>query len=133
MITTRQALLVAKRYHIDLSVVPINELKAGLNIELEHGSELGSLTNLTNDSLDKTARIVLAHLQEDPRYYKYLKPIETRRKQYWRKHHKPSIFKEYRLLSQKKIKRGEIDAGNNSDKLKDEIKKITAQLSQANL
>jgi hypothetical protein len=133
MITIRQALNIAKRYHIDLSVVPINELKAGLNIELEHGSELGSLTNITNDSLDKTMRIVLAHLQEDPRYYKYLKHLEIRRKHYWRKHHKPSIFNEYRMLSQKKIKRGEIAAGNNSNKLKEELKKITAQLSQANL
>ena len=132
MISTRQALLVAKRYNIDLSVVPINELKAGLNIELEHGSELGPLTNLTNDNIDKTARIVLAHLQEDPRYYKYLKSIETRRKHYWRRHHKPSIFKAYKLISQQKIKRGEIRAGNNSEKLKSELKKITAQLSRAN-
>lgn len=92
MITNRQALKMAKRFHIDLGVVHLHQFKQGLNTELEHGSKLGKITNITNDDLDKTARIVIAHLKEDPQYYMYLKPLEKRRELYWKHVRKPSIF-----------------------------------------
>ena len=40
----------------------------GLNIELEHG-KINSFTNVTDDDLEKTAKIALAHLNELPNYY----------------------------------------------------------------
>lgn len=40
----------------------------GINIELEHGS-INPLTNVTNDDLEMTAKIALAHLNEYPNYY----------------------------------------------------------------
>ena len=40
----------------------------GLNIELEHGT-INQKTNVTNDDLEKTAKIALAHLNEFPNYY----------------------------------------------------------------
>ena len=92
MITKAQALRVVKKFHLDLDVVPIDQILEGLNAELEHGSKLGSLTNITKDKIDTTARIVIAHLIEDPQYYKYLKPFENRRERYWKKKRKPSIF-----------------------------------------
>jgi len=92
MITKAQALRVAKKFHLNLDVVPIDQLLEGLNVELEHGSKLGRLTNVTNDKIDTTAKIVIAHLIEDPQYYRYLRGLEDRRSRYWRGKRKPSIF-----------------------------------------
>lgn len=44
------------------------EFLDGLNIELEHGL-INPNTNVTNDNLITTAKIVLAHLNEYPNYY----------------------------------------------------------------
>ena len=86
------ALSLAKKYGIDLDVVPLSQLTNGLNVELEHGSQMGPLTNVTGDDLDKTMKIVLAHLIEDPEYYKHLNRMEHVRSLYWKSHIKPRIF-----------------------------------------
>lgn len=91
-ITKINAEKLAKKYKINLDIISIDEWKYGLEVELEHGHKLSKLTNITNDNLDMTAKIAIAHLIEDPRYYKYLKQIETRREKYWEKRKKPSIF-----------------------------------------
>lgn len=54
---------------------PIDQLRDGMNIELEHGIIHPEL-NVTNNDLLKTAKIALAHLYENPDYYKKLKAIE---------------------------------------------------------
>ena len=48
----------------------------GINIELEHGSRYGYITNVTNDDPITTGRIALAHLFELPDYYTRLKRME---------------------------------------------------------
>ena len=53
---------------------------------------MASWTNVTKNALDKTAKIAIAHLIEDPRYYKYLKKMEEKREEYWEIRNKPSIF-----------------------------------------
>ena len=88
------AIKIAKKYKIDLDTIPINEFLFGLNVELEHGNKLSKLTNVTKNSIDFTSKIVIAHLLEDPRYYHYLKMMETKRDKYWAKREKPSIFTE---------------------------------------
>ena len=65
-----------KKYKINADVVPSTEWHAGLNVELEHGTLLSKMTNITNDNIDLTAKIVIAHLLENPRYYKYLVAME---------------------------------------------------------
>lgn len=90
MISKKTARQLAKKYLIDLDVVPFEEFHYGLNVELEHGGKLGSCTNITNEDPDKTFKIVLAHLLEDPRYY--LKKQEQKREEYWSRRVKPSIF-----------------------------------------
>ena len=40
----------------------------GINIELEHGT-INPMTNVTNDDLEMTAKIALAHLNEYSNYY----------------------------------------------------------------
>ena len=46
----------------------VNDLLEGINVELEHG-KINSDTNVTNDDLEMTAKIALAHLNEFPNYY----------------------------------------------------------------
>jgi hypothetical protein len=91
-ITKQIAIKLAKEFHLNLDIVPFDEWKDGLNIELEHGKKINKLTNLTNDNLKITAKIALAHLIEDPRYYKYLVLMEQKRDKYWSTRNKPNIF-----------------------------------------
>jgi hypothetical protein len=92
-ITKKQAKKLGNFYNIDFDIVNFEEFYNGLNIELEHGSLFGKITNVTNNSLDKTAQITIAHLIEDPKYYFYLKKLEKDRDTYYKTHNKPCIFK----------------------------------------
>jgi hypothetical protein len=91
-ITKTLAKKLAKEFNLNLDIVPIEEWIDGLKIELEHGKKVSKLTNITNDDIYLTAKIALAHLIEDPRYYKYLVEMETKRENYWKKKNKPNIF-----------------------------------------
>lgn len=93
-ITKQIALKLAKEFNLNLNIVSFDEWKDGLNIELEHGKTISKITNLTNDNLKITAKIALAHLIEDPKYYKFLVLMEQKREKYWSKKKKPSIFNE---------------------------------------
>jgi hypothetical protein len=64
----------------------------GLNVELEHGKKFGLITNITNDNLNITAKIVIAHLTEFPDYYKRLLKLENSADKYWSTKKKPDIF-----------------------------------------
>jgi hypothetical protein len=92
-ITKSLALNLSKKYNINLDIIPFDEWKFGLEVELEHGSKISKITNITNNDSDITAKIVIAHLIEDPRYYKYLKSMELKREKYWENKKKPTIFK----------------------------------------
>ncbi len=91
-ITKKQALILAKKFRINLDVIDFDFWVYGLNVELEHGSLLGSLTNITNDNLIITAKIATAHLIENPLYYQRLKKMELSAEKYWEKRKKPNIF-----------------------------------------
>lgn len=91
-ITKTVALKLAKKYKLDLEIVPLDEFTFGLNVELEHGKKLSKITNITNNNIDITCQIAIAHLMEDPRYYHYLKMMEAKRDKYWSTRKKPSIF-----------------------------------------
>jgi hypothetical protein len=51
------------------------DVRRGLDVELEHGS-VNSVTNITNDALDPTLKITLAHLFERGDYYDMLEYVE---------------------------------------------------------
>lgn len=87
-----QAIKLAKKYKINLDVIDINEWHYGLNVELEHGTKFGTFTNITNNNLSITAKIVIAHLTEFPDYYKRLLKLETQADKYWSSRNKPNIF-----------------------------------------
>lgn len=77
-ITNKVAKKLGEKYQINFKVVPFSEWKLGLNVELEHGKLLSKLTNLTDNNLDMTAKIAIAHLIEEPRYYYYLEKMEQK-------------------------------------------------------
>lgn len=85
---------LAKKYKINLDIINIDEWHYGLNVELEHGSKLGKLTNITCNNLDMTCKIALVHLKESPRYYRFLKKLEDKEDKYWENKKKPNIFLE---------------------------------------
>ncbi len=68
MFTLNDALYISKKLGIKFDKFSINDFLTGLNIELEHG-KINPFTNVTNDSLELTAKIALAHLNEFPNYY----------------------------------------------------------------
>lgn len=91
-ISKQSAIILGKKYNINFNVVNNEEWLYGLNVELEHGSKFGLLTNITNNNIDLTARIVIAHLLESPDYYKRLYKMERSMDNYWSNKIKPNIF-----------------------------------------
>jgi hypothetical protein len=71
-ISTHEARLAGNIVNVNWGVVDFDEFKAGMEEELEHGTEFPS-TDVTQDDLIKVAKIALAHLREDPKYYSKLK------------------------------------------------------------
>lgn len=60
---------------IDWDQVSLEEFRAGLGVELEHGTR-DPETNVTNDDESLTGKIALAHLREFPDYYTRLEQLE---------------------------------------------------------
>jgi len=88
-VTLKQAKDMAKYFNIDHDVVPLRIWRKAMNIEMEHG-KIDKETNVTNDDLEKTAKIALAHLKEYPNYYVKLIQMENRLNKYWTNKVKPS-------------------------------------------
>ena len=64
------------------SAFPVEEFRAGMNVELEHG--LHDLdTNVTGDDPHVTAKIARAHLNEFADYYTRLERMEEEAKRDW--------------------------------------------------
>jgi hypothetical protein len=63
---------ISKKLKIDNTKYPIKTLVAGFRIEKEHGTKAGKY-NVTNDNPTMTLKIAMAHLTENPNYYKILK------------------------------------------------------------
>jgi DNA-directed RNA polymerase alpha subunit len=60
----------------------IDEFRAGLSIELEHGSH-DPETDVIGDDVNKAGKIAWAHLKELPDYYTRLKKMEEEGEAYW--------------------------------------------------
>lgn len=76
--TADEARRVGEQIGIDWPSAPfeIDEFRAGMDVELEHGShDLG--TNVTDDDAVITGKIALAHLNEFPDYYVRLEKMEA--------------------------------------------------------
>lgn len=68
MFNFNDALYIANKLGINFNKFSIEDFLTGLNIELEHGT-INPSTNVTNDNLEMTAKIALAHLNEFNDYY----------------------------------------------------------------
>ncbi|QJX73167.1 hypothetical protein F-VV57_0406 [Faustovirus] len=74
-----EAIVAAERLGIDLTTAPftIDDLAEGIKVEYEHGLDTpNSITNVTMDDPDMTAKIAYRHLLERPDYYKLLEVVE---------------------------------------------------------
>jgi hypothetical protein len=67
---------------INWTEVELDEFRAGLRVELEHGA-CDSETNVTGDDEIQTGKIALAHLKEFPDYYTRLAQMEEEAEKYW--------------------------------------------------
>ena len=68
MFNYNDALSIASKLGVKFDKFTIEDFLTGLNIEKEHGT-INPYTNVTNDNLELTAKIALAHLNEYPNYY----------------------------------------------------------------
>ena len=68
LITNELAYYIARKLNVDFSKIKFEDFVVGCNIELEHGLS-NPQTNVTNNDLELTAKIALAHLNEFPNYY----------------------------------------------------------------
>lgn len=59
---------ISNKLNIKFKNFSVQDLLIGINIELEHG-KINPETNITNDDLEMTTKIALAHLYEYPNYY----------------------------------------------------------------
>ena len=73
-----EAAAIATTLGIDFATVPftLEEYRAGLDVELEHGRRDPD-TNVTGDDPIATGKIALAHLRELPDYYTRLARMEA--------------------------------------------------------
>ena len=63
-----QVFWIAKKLGVNFDNFTLDDLLTGVDIESEHGS-INPVTNVTNDNLETTVKIALAHLYEFPNYY----------------------------------------------------------------
>jgi hypothetical protein len=84
ILTRKDAEYYAKKYKIDTKKISISTLLFGMKVELEHGSKMSKMTNVTKNSKSKTFKIALAHLMEYPDYYQRLKRMESKAEKYWK-------------------------------------------------
>ncbi len=82
--TIEEARRIGEEIGIDWasSLFPVEEFRAGMDVELEHGLHDPS-TNVTDDDPQVTAKIARAHLNEFPDYYARLERMEEEAKRDW--------------------------------------------------
>ena len=82
--TAEVAKQIGERLGIECRKFDVEQFRAGLDVELEHGTRDPN-TNVTNDNPLMTGRIALAHLNEFPDYYTRLEKMESEAEEFWEK------------------------------------------------
>ena len=80
--TRDQAKTIGEQLGIRWDKFDLEQFRAGLDVELEHGT-VNQTTNVTNDDRLMTGKIALAHLTEFPDYYTLLAKMEEEAKSFW--------------------------------------------------
>lgn len=86
-----EAKRIGEILRIDWQKLDVEQLRMGMDVELEHGLR-DPKTNVTNDDPLMTGKIALAHLNEFPDYYTRLEKLEKEAEDYWSKKNN-NIFK----------------------------------------
>ena len=68
MFNIKDVVKISNKLNLKFDKYSIKDLLTGINIELEHG-KINPETNITNNDLEMTTKIALAHLNEYPNYY----------------------------------------------------------------
>lgn len=77
-----EAEAVGKELGISWESFEIEQFLEGLNVELEHGT-INPETNITNDDITMTGKIVIAHLNQYSDYYTRLESMKREADEYW--------------------------------------------------
>lgn len=77
-----QAKAIGEQLGIVWDTFDTGQFRAGLAVELEHGTATQT-TNVTGDDPLMTGKIALAHLAEFPDYYSRLAKMEEEAKRFW--------------------------------------------------
>ena len=80
--TTDEARRVGDEIGVDWTRFDLEQFRAGMDVELEHGSH-DPQTNVTDDDPIVTGKIALAHMKEFPDYYTRLEQMERDAERYW--------------------------------------------------
>jgi len=82
--TAEDAREIGESIGIDWASSPfdVEQFRAGLHVELEHGRR-DPQTNVTDDDRLVTGKIAWAHLNEFPDYYSRLASMEAEAERYW--------------------------------------------------
>lgn len=80
--TLAQAKAIGEQLGIRWDAFDLEQFRAGLAVELEHGA-VNPKSNVTNDDPLVTGKIALAHLTEFPDYYTRLALMEAEAKRFW--------------------------------------------------
>ena len=85
-----QAKTIGEQLSIRWDKFDLEQFRAGLGVELEHGA-VNQTSDITNDDPLMTGKIALAHLTEFPDYYTRLAKMEAEAKHFWssKKHQQP--------------------------------------------
>ena len=80
--STDEAKRVGDEIGVDWDRFDLEQFRAGMDVEFEHGSH-DPQTNVTNDDPIVTGKIALAHMKEFPDYYERLERMEAEAERYW--------------------------------------------------
>jgi hypothetical protein len=80
--TVEQARRVGDAIGVDWDRFELEQFRAGMDVEFEHGSR-DPQTDVTHDDPVVTGKIALAHMKEFPDYYDRLERMELEAEQYW--------------------------------------------------
>jgi len=80
--TAKEAKEIGEKLGIKWDKFNVEQFRAGLDVELEHGTR-DPKTNVTNDDTLMTGKIALAHLNEFPDYYTRLEKMEKEAENFW--------------------------------------------------
>jgi hypothetical protein len=81
-VTPDEARRIGDEIGVDWSRFDLDQFRAGLDVEFEHGSH-DPQTDVTGDDPILTGKIALAHMKEFPDYYERLERMEQQAKRDW--------------------------------------------------